>query len=48
MAVLRRGQRLDWLDGLVAEDELLRPLPAGSFRVREDRRAKARQRVLAL
>ena len=48
MAVLRRGQRLDWLDGLVAEDELLRPLPAGSFRVREDRPAKARQSVLAL
>ena len=48
MAVLRRGQRLDWLDELVAEDELLRPLPAGSFRVREDRPAKARQGMLAL
>ena len=36
-------ERLDWLDGLVAEDELLRPLPAGSFRVREDRRAKPLQ-----
>ena len=47
MAVLRREQRLDWLDGLVAEDELLHPLPAGSFRVREDRRAKLLQRALA-
>ena len=46
MAVLRREQRLDWLDGLVAEDELLHPLPAGSFRVREDRRAKPLQRAL--
>ena len=34
MAVLRRGQRLDWLDGLAAENELLRPLPPGSFSVR--------------
>ena len=31
MAVLRREQRLDRLDGLVAEDELLHPLPAGTF-----------------
>ena len=38
---------LDWLDGLVAEDELLHPLPAGSFRVREDRRAKPLPRALA-
>lgn len=35
MAVLQRSQRLDWLDGLVAEDALLRPLPAASFRVKE-------------
>ena len=48
MAVLRRGQRLDWLDGLMSEDELLRPLPAGSFRVKEDRPAKAHQGALAL
>lgn len=41
MAVLRREQRLDWLDGRVAEGLLLRPLPAGSFRVREDQRAFA-------
>jgi putative SOS response-associated peptidase YedK len=41
MAVLRRGQRLDWLDSLVPEDELLRPLPVGSFRVNEVRPAFA-------
>ncbi len=35
MAVLRREQRLDWLDSQAAEDKLLRPLPAGSFRVKE-------------
>jgi hypothetical protein len=33
MAVLRREQRMAWLDGICAEDELLRPLPAGSFTV---------------
>ena len=32
MAVLRREQRLDWLDGRVAEGLQSRPLPAGSFR----------------
>jgi putative SOS response-associated peptidase YedK len=37
MAVLRRAQRLDWLDATIAEDELLLPLPVGCFRVREDR-----------
>jgi putative SOS response-associated peptidase YedK len=36
MAVLKRAQRLDWLDATVAEDELLLPRPAGSFRVRVD------------
>jgi putative SOS response-associated peptidase YedK len=41
MAVLRRDQRLDWLDGLVGEDALLRPLPAGSFSVKEVRPAFA-------
>jgi putative SOS response-associated peptidase YedK len=40
-AVLRREQRLDWLDSQVAEDELLRPLPAESFRVKEVRPAFA-------
>jgi putative SOS response-associated peptidase YedK len=34
MAVLKRDQRLAWLDGLLPEDEILRPLPAGTFRVR--------------
>lgn len=33
MAVLTRDQRLAWLDGLVPEDKILRPLPAGTFRV---------------
>lgn len=33
MAVLTRDQRLAWLDGLVPEDEILRPLSAGTFRV---------------
>jgi len=33
MAVLRREQRMDWLDMTCAEDALLRPLPAGSFTV---------------
>lgn len=41
MAVLGREQRLDWLDSLIAEDELLRPLPKGSFHVREVRPAFA-------
>ena len=34
MAVLRRDQRMAWLDLTHPEGELLRPLPAGSFRVR--------------
>jgi putative SOS response-associated peptidase YedK len=34
MVVLTRDQRMAWLDALVAEDEILRPLPAGTFRVR--------------
>jgi putative SOS response-associated peptidase YedK len=33
MAVLRREQRMAWLDLTCPEDELLRPLPAGSFKV---------------
>jgi putative SOS response-associated peptidase YedK len=41
MAVPRREQRLDWLDSLIAEDELLRPLPAGTFCVKEVRPAFA-------
>jgi putative SOS response-associated peptidase YedK len=34
MAVLRREQRMAWLDGTCGADELPRPLPAGSFTVR--------------
>ncbi|AJD46047.1 SOS response-associated peptidase [Rhizobium sp. SEMIA 4085] len=34
MAVLTRERRIAWLDGLVLEDEILRPLPASTFRVR--------------
>ncbi|MBB3965792.1 putative SOS response-associated peptidase YedK [Rhizobium metallidurans] len=34
MAVLTRDQRLDWLDSLVPEKEILRPLPAESFQVK--------------
>lgn len=33
MAVLRREQRMAWLDMICPEAELLRPLPAGSFTV---------------
>nr|WP_198670733.1 SOS response-associated peptidase family protein [Oceanicella sp. SM1341] len=32
-AVPRREKRMDWLDLTRPEEELLRPLPAGSFRV---------------
>lgn len=34
MAVLTRDQRMDWLDGLIAEQNILQPLPAGSFQVK--------------
>ena len=47
MMVLRREQRLDWLDGLVAENALLRPLPRGSFQVRGLKLNESRQRALA-
>ncbi|WP_117194028.1 SOS response-associated peptidase family protein [Rhizobium terrae] len=33
MAVLRREQRMAWLDLTRAEAEILQPLPPGSFRV---------------
>ncbi len=33
MAVLTRHQRMDWLDGIMPEEEILRPLPARTFRV---------------
>ena len=33
MAVLRRRQRMDWLDLSRPEHELLQPLPIGTFRI---------------
>ena len=42
MAVLRRQQRMDWLDLSCPEDELLRPPRRGTFRV-ERMFAKARE-----
>lgn len=48
MAVLKRGQHLDWLDGLADEHELLHPLPPRSFRVREGLRANRSQGALAV
>jgi putative SOS response-associated peptidase YedK len=36
MAVIRREHRMAWLDLTLPEDELLRPLPARSFRVQRE------------
>ncbi|MBB2671486.1 UNVERIFIED_ORG: putative SOS response-associated peptidase YedK [Rhizobium esperanzae] len=47
MAVLTRDQRMAWLDGLLPEDEILRPLPAGTFRIKRHTGASA-QKVLAV
>lgn len=33
MAVLRRDQRMDWLDLTMPEEALLQPLPTASFKV---------------
>ena len=41
MAVLRRDQRMAWLDRTCLEEELLRPLPAGTFVVSQPRKASA-------
>lgn len=41
MAVLRRDQRMAWLDRTCLEEELLRPLPAGTFVVSPPREAPA-------
>lgn len=41
MAVLRRDQRMAWLDLTCPEEGLLRPLPAGSYRVSRLRDAQA-------
>lgn len=37
MAVIRREDRMAWLDLTTPEEELLHPLPAGSFRVQRER-----------
>lgn len=47
MAVLRREQRMAWLDLTRREAELLRPLPKGTYRV-ERYREEARQTAFAL
>jgi putative SOS response-associated peptidase YedK len=47
MAVLRRRQRMDWLDLSRPEHELLRPLPVGAFRIERAITPQA-QKVLAL
>ncbi|WP_312865326.1 SOS response-associated peptidase [Rhizobium leguminosarum] len=47
MAVLTRDQRMVWLDDLVPEEEILRPLPAGTFRVKRHVGASA-QPMLAV
>ena len=47
MAVLRRRQRMDWLDLSRPEHELLQPLPIGAFRI-ERAIARQAQTVLAL
>ena len=46
MAVLTRAQRLNWLDAVVPEDELLRPMPVRSFRVRWEAGRTGGARVL--
>lgn len=47
MAVLRRRQRMDWLDLSRPEHELLQPLPIGAFRIERSISRQA-QRVLAV
>lgn len=47
MTVLTRDQRMAWLDGLVPEEEILRPLPAGTFRVKR-RAGEPAQPMLAI
>ena len=47
MAVLRRRQRMDWLDFSRPEHELLQPLPIGAFRI-ERPIARQTQAMLAL
>lgn len=47
MAVLRRRQRMDWLDLSRLEHELLQPLPVGAFRI-ERAITRQAQTVLAI
>jgi putative SOS response-associated peptidase YedK len=47
-AVLRRSQRMAWLDATVADDDLLRPLPARSFNVEQIVGPGSAQPMLAL
>ncbi|OHV22678.1 SOS response-associated peptidase [Rhizobium sp. RMa-01] len=47
MAVLTRNQRMAWLDALVPEEEILRPLQAGTFRVKH-RAGVSAQKMLAV
>ena len=47
MAVLRRRQRMDWLDSSRPEHELLQPLPVGAFQIERSISRQA-QRVLAI
>jgi len=48
MAVIRREDRMLWLDHAVPEAELLRPLPARSFDVQHVARQRRTQQALAL
>lgn len=48
MVVLRRERRMQWLDLSRPEPELLRPLPAGSFRVERLSAAEPAQGMLAV
>ncbi|MBD3849107.1 SOS response-associated peptidase [Bosea sp. SSUT16] len=48
MAVLRRNQRMRWLDETRSELDVLRPLPAGSFRVSRLHDDARKQPLLAL
>ena len=48
MAVLKRSQRLEWLDLDVPEADLLQPLPKDTLRVQASREGAASQPVLAL
>lgn len=47
-AVLLRRQRMDWLDHVVPEDEILQPLPARSFSVEQLLKSGAAQATLPL